>query len=34
MDYIRLYCDFLSEEEKDLILGGNVARLFGLGQYK
>ena len=30
MDYIRLHCDFLSEEEKGLILGGNVARLFKL----
>ena len=33
MDYIRLHCDFLSQEEKDLILGGNVARLFGIEQY-
>ena len=30
LDYIRSYCDFLSEEEKSLILGGNVARMFNL----
>jgi predicted TIM-barrel fold metal-dependent hydrolase len=30
IDYIRLHCDFLSREEKDLILGGNAARLFGI----
>jgi predicted TIM-barrel fold metal-dependent hydrolase len=29
-DYIRLHCDFLSPDEKDLILGGNAARMFGL----
>ena len=30
LDYIRLHCDFLAPKEKALILGGNVARLFGL----
>ncbi len=30
IDYIRLHCNFLSECEKGLILGGNAARLFGL----
>jgi predicted TIM-barrel fold metal-dependent hydrolase len=29
-DYIRLHCDFLSCQEKDLILGGNAARMFKL----
>ncbi len=29
-DYIRLHCDFLTQEEKGLILGGNVARMFGI----
>jgi len=29
-DYIRLHCDFLSCQEKNLILGGNVARMFKL----
>ncbi len=33
LDFIRLHCDFLSQEEKDLILGGNAARLFGIAQY-
>jgi predicted TIM-barrel fold metal-dependent hydrolase len=28
VNYIRLHCDFLTAEEKDLILGGNAARLF------
>ena len=32
VNYIRLHCEFLSEEEKDLILGGNAARIFGVGQ--
>jgi predicted TIM-barrel fold metal-dependent hydrolase len=27
-NYIRLHCEFLTPEEKDLILGGNAARLF------
>ena len=30
LDFVRLHCDFLSQEEKDLILGGNAARLFGV----
>ena len=33
LDFIRLHCDFLSQDEKDLILGGNAARLFGITQY-
>ena len=33
LDFIRLHCDFLSREEKDLILGGNAARLFGVEAY-
>ena len=32
LDFIRLHCGFLSQEEKDLILGGNAATLFGLSQ--
>ena len=31
VDYIRLHCDFLSTAEKNLILGGNSARMFGIG---
>ena len=30
VDYIRLHCDFLSTAEKNLILGGNVARMFDI----
>ncbi len=30
IDYIRVHCEFLSEEEKALILGDNAARMFGL----
>lgn len=30
MDYIRIHCDFLSDEDRDLILGGNAARMFGV----
>ena len=30
VDYIRVHCNFLSQEEKDLILGGNAARMFGI----
>ena len=30
IDLIRLHCEFLSVEEKALILGGNAARLFSL----
>jgi predicted TIM-barrel fold metal-dependent hydrolase len=28
LDFIRIHCDFLSQEEKDLILGGNAERIF------
>jgi hypothetical protein len=31
LDYVRRHCGFLSAAEKDSILGGNVAALFGLG---
>jgi len=37
MDYIRMHCPFLSEPDRDLILGGNAARLFGIketGRYR
>ena len=30
LDYIRLHCEFLSADEKALILGDNAARMFGL----
>ena len=30
VDYIRRYCEFLSKEEKKMILGGNVAALLGI----
>ncbi|MBI3980355.1 MAG: amidohydrolase [Chloroflexi bacterium] len=30
MDYVRLHADFMSEQDKLLFFGGNVARLFGL----
>ena len=30
IDFIRLYCDFLSSNDLDLIFGGTVARLMGL----
>jgi hypothetical protein len=30
VDYLRKYCPFLSGSEKDAVLGGNVAHLFGL----
>ena len=30
VDYIRLHCDFLSREEKALVLDGNAARMFKL----
>jgi predicted TIM-barrel fold metal-dependent hydrolase len=30
LDYVRRYCDFFSAAEKDAVLGGNVAELFGL----
>jgi predicted TIM-barrel fold metal-dependent hydrolase len=32
VDYVRRYCDFLTAGEKDMILGGNVAELIGLGR--
>ena len=28
MNYVRQYCDFLSEDDKSLFFGGNAARLF------
>ena len=31
VDYIRLHCGFLSTAEKNLILGGNLARMFNVG---
>ena len=30
VDYVRKHCPFLSASEKDAVLGGNVAQLFGL----
>jgi len=30
LDYLRRHCAFLSASEKDAVLGGNVAELFGL----
>ena len=30
VDYIRLHCDFLTTAEKNLILGGNAARMFDI----
>jgi len=30
IDYIRVHCDFLSDGEKSMILGGNAARMFGI----
>ena len=30
LDFVRLHCDFLTQDEKDLILGGNAAKLFGV----
>lgn len=30
VDYVRRYCGFLTAAEKDLILGDNIAALFGL----
>lgn len=32
MDYIRLHCDFLDERDRQLILGGNAARLFDINR--
>jgi len=31
LDYLRKYCDFIPSGDLDRILGGNLARLFGLG---
>jgi hypothetical protein len=31
VDYVRKHCAFLTAAEKDAILGGNAAQLFGLG---
>lgn len=30
LDYVRRYCEFLTPREKDLILGGTCARLYGI----
>ena len=30
LDYLRLYCDFLSSPEMDLIVGGNMMHLMGI----
>ena len=30
MDYVRLHAEFMSDEDKALFFGGNVARLFGV----
>lgn len=30
VDYVRRHCPFLSADEKDLVLGGNVAEMLGL----
>jgi predicted TIM-barrel fold metal-dependent hydrolase len=32
LDYVLKYCDFLSSKEKEMVLGGNVAELCGIGQ--
>jgi predicted TIM-barrel fold metal-dependent hydrolase len=32
LEYVSKYCEFLSAKEKELILGGNVADLCGIGQ--
>jgi predicted TIM-barrel fold metal-dependent hydrolase len=32
VDYVRKHCTFFSASEKDAVLGGNVAQLFGLGR--
>ncbi len=33
LDYVRKYCDFLTANEKDLILGKNVAELCGIARH-
>jgi predicted TIM-barrel fold metal-dependent hydrolase len=30
VDYVRRHCGFLSAAEKDLVLGGNIARMLGI----
>ena len=30
IDYVRRYCDFLTDGEKELILGRNVVQLCGI----
>jgi len=30
IEFIQLHCDFLTQDEKDLILGLNTANLFGI----
>ena len=30
IDFIRAYCDFLSEDEMNAIMGGTTARLLGV----
>ena len=32
LDYLRVHCDFIAPKDMELILGGNVARIFGLSQ--
>jgi predicted TIM-barrel fold metal-dependent hydrolase len=32
VDYVRKHCPFLTASEKDAVLGGNAAQLFGLGK--
>jgi predicted TIM-barrel fold metal-dependent hydrolase len=32
VDYVRKHCAFLTAAEKDAVLGGNAAQLFGLGK--
>ena len=31
LDFIRSYCDFIPQPDMDLILGGNMARIMGVG---
>ena len=33
LDFIRVHCGFLSDHEKDLILGVNMCELFGIEPY-
>jgi predicted TIM-barrel fold metal-dependent hydrolase len=32
LDYVRRHCDFLPAQERDLVLGGNVAELCRIGK--